>query len=478
MTGAAAPWDLIVVGGGSAGLPAALFAADRGARVLIVEAMAELGGTLWLSMGQMTAAGSRLQQAKGISDSADAHYADVMRQSRGTANPDLVRLAVDEAAETFDWLCGLGLEPLPEHPVQSSSHEPYGALRYYWGAEGGRSIRAVLAPRIERHVADGRIALRLSHRVVRLMLDDGAVTGVVAEDAQGVAHAFPGRNVALTSGGYSANPQMFEELSGSPQYSDGAYPGSQGDGHRLAVTAGGALRGAEHFIAGFGQVLASETYPSKTAARLSTFPERRAPWEIYVNARGERFVREDIPSVDARQHALLAQPDRRYWVVFDQAILDAAPPMAEGMSREQMSAVLNSGGPSFTRADSLEELARLAGIDPDGLARAVAGYNYGVETGHDFLGRVHNPLPIGAAPFYAIRQQGATITSVVGVTVDGGLRVVRADGTPIPNLYAAGEILGSSQTMGRTSCAGMMLTPALTFGRLLGQSIIPVEPRP
>ena len=473
-----APWDLIVVGGGSAGLPAALFAAARGARVLIVEAMEELGGTLWLSMGQMSAAGTRLQQSKGIADTPDAHFADVMRQSRGTANPAIVRLAVDEAAATVDWLCGLGLEPLPEHPVQSSAHEPYGQLRYYWGPQGGRSIRAVLAPQIDRHLAEGRIEVRLSHRVTRLLIENGAAVGVLAEDAQGVSHEFRGRNVALTSGGYSANPQLFEALSGSPQYSDGAYPGSQGDGHGLALAAGGTLRGAEHFVAGFGQVLASDAYPSKTAARLSTFPERRAPWEIYVNALGERFVREDIPSVDARQQALLAQPGRRYWVVFDQAVLDAAPPMADGWTREQMVAAFDGGGPAFSRAGTLDDLARAAGIDAAGLARSVAGYNYGVETGHDFLGRQHHPLPIGTAPFYAIRQQGATITSVVGVRVDDGLRVVRADGTPIPNLFAAGEILGSSQTMGRTSCAGMMLTPALTFGRLLGQSIIPVEPRP
>ncbi len=470
-------WDLIVVGGGSAGLPAALFAADRGARVLILEATGELGGTLWLSAGQMSAAGARLQQAKGVADTAEAHFDDVMRQSRGTANAALVRLAVDAAADTVDWLCDLGLQALPEHPVQSAAHEPYSQPRYYWGAEGGRSIRTVLMPQIERRMAEGAITVRLSHRVVELTTDQGAVTGAVAEDDQGVRHSFAARFVALTSGGYSANPQMFEQLSGAPQYSGGAYPGSQGDGHGLGLAVGGALRGAEHFITGFGTVLASDAYPARSAARLTTFPDQRPPWEIYVNAAGERFVREDIPSVDARQHALAGQPGRRYWVIFDQAILDAAPPIAEGWSRERLAAAFEEDGPSFLKADSLEALAQRAGVDPDGLARSVAGYNYGVRTGHDLLGRRHHPLPIDAAPYYAIRQQGTTITSAAGLTVDAGLRVVRPDGAAIPNLFAAGEILGSSQTMGCTSCAGMMLTPALTFGRLLGETLIPLETR-
>jgi fumarate reductase flavoprotein subunit len=102
------------------------------------------------------------------------------------------------------------------------------------------------------------------------------------------------------------------------------------------------------------------------------------------------------------------------------------------------------------------------------LAKAVAGYNYGVETGNDFFGRVHAPLPIGRAPFYAIRMQGSAISSAIGLAVDDQLRVIRRDGTPIRNLYAAGELLGSSQTMGKAACGGMMVTPALTFGRLLG----------
>ncbi|MCH8188930.1 MAG: FAD-dependent oxidoreductase [Proteobacteria bacterium] len=106
----AEPWDVIIVGAGTTGMPAAIFAAQRGARVLILEAAPEVGGTLHLSAGQMSAAGSRLQAEKGIEDTPDEHYDDCMRISNNTADPVLVRLAVDNAADTLDWLQDIGAE--------------------------------------------------------------------------------------------------------------------------------------------------------------------------------------------------------------------------------------------------------------------------------------------------------------------------------------------------------------------------------
>ncbi|HWJ39448.1 MAG TPA: FAD-binding protein, partial [Sphingomicrobium sp.] len=69
----------------------------------------------------------------------------------------------------------------------------------------------------------------------------------------------------------------------------------------------------------------------------------------------------------------------------------------------------------------------------------------------------------------------SSISSAIGLAVDDDLRVIRKDGSVIPNLYAAGEILGSSQTMGKAACGGMMVTPAMTFGRLLGADLIPLD---
>ena len=73
------------------------------------------------------------------------------------------------------------------------------------------------------------------------------------------------------------------------------------------------------------------------------------------------------------------------------------------------------------------------------------------------------------------RMQESSIFSTIGLAVDDRLRVIRRDGTVVSNLYAAGEILGSSQTMGKAACGGMMVMPAMTFGRLLGERLIPMR---
>jgi fumarate reductase flavoprotein subunit len=123
-------YDLVIVGGGTAGMPAAIFAARRGLRVLVLEAAPTVGGTLFLSTGQMSAAGTRLQASKHIVDSPQIHYDDVMRISHGTANAALIRLAVWNAAPTFDWLMDNGFTVLPDHPVLGAGHEPYRERRY------------------------------------------------------------------------------------------------------------------------------------------------------------------------------------------------------------------------------------------------------------------------------------------------------------------------------------------------------------
>lgn len=469
-------WDLIIIGGGTAGLTAAIFAAERSERVLLLDHAEVLGGTLWVANGQLSAAATRLQREKGIEDDPQTHFDDVMRLSRGTANEGLVRLAVWNAATTFDWLMDQGFDVDPACPVDGVGHEPYSRARYYWGRQGGASLRAVLVPLAEAAVGDGRLDIRLGHEAVKLVTDaDGAVTSVEARDRHGSIHTFTARNVLLATGGYTASPDVYRELTGVPLYTNLPYPYALGAGHQLGCSVGGYLRGRENYFINFGFLLDSEEPRPGMVGRLNTYPQRRQPWEIYVNANGDRFIREDMESVDARENALLDQPDYRYWVVFDQDILEQAPPFIAGFTPEQIQAGFEEQRPYFYRAPTLEGLAEQAGIAPHGLERAVRGYNYGVHSANDFLGRKHLPCPIARAPFYALRVQGAAVSSAVGLTVNNRLQVTRDDGSVITGLWAAGEIIGASQTMGRAVCGGMMATPALTFGRLLGQSLIPLE---
>jgi fumarate reductase flavoprotein subunit len=466
----AANFDILVVGAGAAGMPAAIFASRAGARVLVVEVADKIGGTFHLSSGQMSAAGTRIQAAKGIHDTPELHYQDVMRISRGTANPDIVRLAVENAADTLHWLLDNGFEPLPEHPIIHYGHEPYEIPRTYWGKDEGRAVLAALEPQYREQEVAGGIETWLNARLVRLTQDEaGAVTGAVL-NREGKEVRVEAGQVILATGGYSANPELFPELSaGKPLYG-GGYPYSRGDGLQVAVEAGGEIINKDKFLPTFAAV---DNPGSRGDVEFGTqtYPQFRPPWEVYVDAAGERFVREDEPSVDTRERALLKLPDMQFWVVYDEAIHRSAPPLFVKVPPEVAEPRFGHH-PGYCRADSLEDLARQTGMKPQTLTATIEAYNRAIASGSaDAMGREHRPLPIAQAPFYAVRHMGWSIVGFAGLKVDASLKVLDAKGQPIPNLYAAGEILGLGATSGNAFVGGMSVTPAMTFGRLLGQRL-------
>ena len=470
--GAQKPYDVIVVGGGNAGMPLAIFAGKRGGRVLIIEAAGQLGGTLFLSSGQMSAAGTKLQKSKGIDDTAQIHYDDIMRISKNTANPEITRLAVEGNGATFDWLTDNGLTVGANHPETGTTHEPYSRQRYAWGPKGGLSILEILDKQIKPEIESGRVTVYTGTKATKLITDSkGAVIGVETDgDKKG---RFMGRNIVLTAGGFASNPVMFKEVDHLTDYNDDSYPYSQGEGIKLGVSVGGYIRGGDLHAPLFGGILSDDDYPSPMLQIFRPWPPSRPPFEIFVNTEGKRFLQEDVPSHDVYEEAIKSQTKNCCWVVFDEPIFNAAPSIMnpKRWDHEQYRALFNKQK-FFHSADTLEGLAKLAGFDAKNFVATVAEYNAGQKSGKDKLGRTHMPLPIATGPFYAIKLHSWKYMGFGGLAVDKELRVIKQDGKPIPNLYAAGEIIGSAATMGRSHCGGMCVTPALTFGRLLGSKML------
>lgn len=466
-------WDYVIVGAGTAGLPAAIFASRRGAKVLLIDAADQVGGTMHLANGQVAAAGTRTQAAKGITDDTrDKHYDDVMRITRGLADASIVRTTVDNAPATINWLLDNGLTPLPDHPVTGDSpgRPAYTTPRYIWGKGEGRDILKVVVKELEPELASGRVVTQLSTRVTGLLTAaNGAVEGVRAT-SNGQELTFKGRHILITTGGYAMNPVLFERLIGNPTYAAGSYPQAQGDGLELATAVGGKLRGKELHRAGSGSILTTDKFPARPYARFITAPQERQPWEIWVNNAGQRFVCEDEPLTYNRERGLVALDKFRFAVVFDDGVFQNAPVAIAKWTRDQLAQHFNKH-PMFHRADTLAELAAKAGVDAKGLEQSVRAYNESVKSGSDKFGRKHMPRALTQAPYYAVIHYGTSATSSIGIVVDKDLRVLRADGSVIPNLYAVGEVLGSGATLGNAFAPGMMLTPALTLGRLLGERL-------
>jgi fumarate reductase flavoprotein subunit len=267
---------------------------------------------------------------------------------------------------------------------------------------------------------------------------------------------------------------MFQRFEGVRDYGSTVYPYSRGAGITMGLAAGGYVRGEECHQPLFNGVLAGEAVPSPLLLHLTTDPAVRPAWEIWVNVRGERFVREDTTSFDEREKGLAHQPEERCWVVFDEAILQASPPMSREFTKSE---IIDAFGvyPTFYKAASIEGLAAATGIDAGGLGSTIAAYNAAQASGHDVLGRQHMPMPLAQGPYYAIRMQGYYLLDAAGLAVDSRLRVITKGGTPVPNLYAAGELLGMAAFQGQSYCGGMSVMPAIAFGRLLGNSILPID---
>ncbi len=465
-------YDVIVVGAGTAGIPCAVEAAAAGRSVLLLDKASQIGGTLHVSGGHLSGAGTARQREHGIDDSVDAHYADIMRISNDTARPDITRLAVDLAAPTVDWLSEQGFDFAQDCPRIVYGHEPYGTARTYYGPDAARSILAVLAPLLEQHVASGGIDLELETPVTELLTRAGAVVGV-----QTPAGKRYGTSVVIATGGFGFAPELFRELEGAPLVTASAET-STGDGIVLAQNVGAGLAGRGSYLPTFGGLPPEDGGRVTWELRPLLVATERPPQEIYVDRSGHRWVAEDEVSIDDKERALVTIEDMTFWMVFDAAALRDSHPMVIGWDREDIDAKAGVRL-GVHRADTLAGLAGSAGIDPQGLVDTVERYNRHVEAGEDpDFGRRHLPAPIAEGPFYAIRNHALTLITFTGVDIDSELRVRREDGSVIPGLYAVGEVLGAAATSGNSFCGGMLITPAIAFGRHLGQRLGAEPSRP
>lgn len=469
-------FDVIVVGGGNAGLSAAASAAEFGLRVCLIEKQPDLGGQLPWSSAHFSAAGTALQRRRGIVDHPELHLRDVLAMGHGLANERLTRIAIEAAAEAVDWLDAAGFPFAPDAPLIVRGHEPYSRPRTYWGGDdptaGGIPLLRTLLGLVER--ADPPITVMTSTRLTALRIEsasDGtrAVSGVDVVLEDGSSASLTASSVILATGGYAADRELVAAL--QPNHADaltGCLPHATGDAHRLLMELGVPMTHGDTYCPTMGMI----EDPDRPgfglhifATRVIVNPLERAPWEIWVNDLGERFGDESAESPFEREEALRAQPGLAMWVIFDQGILDEAPPvLGPRFTAERMRATVDEG--RIVRSGStIRELAERIDVPGERLQATIERYNARRTQADDF-GRRHRPRSIETAPFYAIRVRGGMLLSRGGPMVDDDLHPVDSEGRPLLGCYAVGEILGMGQFSGDSFAGGMSVGPALSLGRL------------
>lgn len=174
--------------------------------------------------------------------------------------------------------------------------------------------------------------------------------------------------------------------------------------------------------------------------------------------------------MDARERAIMRQPNWSFWVLYDEAIRRESPALFK-WEPEKLEELFAGFDEDYVKADSIDELAKRCRLPVAKLTETIDLYNRGQAVGSDMLKRKHLPSPIGEGPFYAVKHYGYSICCYPGVRVDHDLRVLGDDGTVVQGLYAAGEAIGIG-FLGHGFLSGGIVSSAVTFGRRLGQEVL------
>ena len=471
-------YDVIVIGAGGAGLAGAIWAAEAGCKVIILESEDRVGGSTALSDGVFNAADTSLQHRLGFTDSIDEYYNYYMTLNAWRQPAALIRKFCDEATPTVEWLMNLGVKypervaKKPKQTVVVGSVDGGGLYaagvewppRGHCPAEGGSIYTSLMD---NRRAVLG-VELVLNTRVQQLIVEDGAVKGVVAD-----GQTLRSRAVLLACGGIShADPEMiqtwfpdaYETLPPGHHPTGPAGPGHRGDGVHLGRQAGADIIGKNCGL----------------AASAPFLPNAPVGWHgynpsavVYVNGKGQRFAPET--AAYAVMPGLIKAQGYNCWGVFDEAARLRSDPTGSGYGHGwDPQFVLDSvARGDILSADTPEELAVKCGMRPGALRVTLDQFNEDMVTGRDrwFLRDMEALHPIAQGPFYAFRYcNTAFVVASVGPRIDSDAHALDEDGRIIPGFYAAGEagagVLGERYVGGGNGVAN-----AITMGRVAGMTI-------
>lgn len=363
----------------------------------------------------------------------------------------------------------------------------------------GRSMRLTngnaLIARLLKTAFEQKVDIRTECVVTSLVIEDGAVRGLEVRTPDGSTRIEARKGVVLATGGFSHNEQLKREL--YHHVADGAAhhaltaKGATGDGIALARSVGGELQTDVAQPAAWMPV-SLVRHKDGTTGICSHVIDRTKPGMIAVTKDGRRFGNEANSYHDFLQDFFKANEgsaDAHAFLVADHRAvrkygLGYARPFPIPIGSEIRSGYLK-------RADTIEELARMCGIDPAGLAQTIARYNEGAANATDpefgkgstaynkFQGDPdHKPNQciekISDGPFYAVKILASDIGTFAGIKTDGYARVKTGEGGIVTNLYAVGADNASIMS-GTYSGAGTNLGPAMTFGYIVGRHVAGVE---
>ena len=488
-TAAAVQTDVLVVGGGNAALCAALAAAGRGARALVLEAAPkeEAGGNSWFTDGAFRFAFenfSQLQSLLGLSarDAAGldipaypraAYLEDLKRAAGDGGDEKLLRLLAANSPDAMRWLrdSGVKLELIRDN----QSHQSGGGRRVFFGNLVARAVgRGVgLTRTLRRLCKKAGAQIIYNCRAEELLMEKKACAGVIAI-CNGRPRQLHAAATVLACGGFEADAAMRADYLGK-RWRNAIVRGTRhntGGGIKMALAVGAAPAGF------WGGCHAVGTDFNAAAAGDFSLPgdiwkKHSYPYGILVNKRGVRFLDEGADfrnyTYAAAGRSILKQPDGVAYQIFDgktapllrSEYLHERAARLEATTPRQLAAKMDIDRPRF-----LETLARF------NRAAQAGDFNPAVKDGKRTKGLTINKsnwaMPLDTPPYLAFPVVCGITFTYGGLRVDGRARVMKNGGGAIGGLFAAGEMVGG--LFGDNYPGGSGLTSGTVFGRLAGES--------
>ncbi len=400
-----------IVGAGACGLTTAIALRQIGMECVLLERDASPQGSTALSSGFIPAAPTRWQQAAGVADSAESFAADISQKAHGQAAAHLVQAYTKASAPALEMLHGHGraLELLdgflyPGHAVRRMHCLP-------------QRTGAALVAALEQAARAAGADLLTQARVCTLYSDaQGRVHGLTYERPDGSLEHLRCDRLLVSCNGFGGNAAMVAEL--LPDMRGAPFAGHAGnDGSAIAWGRG---LGAACADLGSYQGHGSWVVPQGALMTWAVIMQGG----VQINSRGERFHDETQGYSEAAPH-VLSQPGGMAWNLFDDPLLALARDFPDFREAEAAGALRS--------ASNIRALASIVGCDMVALQRTLDSIAPGSS---DPLGRCF-VRGLGW-PLHAVKVTGALFHTQGGLDIDAHCRVRREDGSPFPNLWAAG----------------------------------------
>ena len=415
--------DLVIVGSGLAGLCAGIRACEGGVQTLIVEK----GSKLATPSNSILSGGALTKPNDESEESIQAFVDEFTKKSKGKGDPEITRAIAENISKDLDWLVAHGAELCDPAP-----HTPYNCLKIYAAPGASQGMGTLMQTMADAYEQAGGESI-CDTKLVDLVLDvDGGVAGVKVRGKKGL-EIIRAKATIIASGGYIGNKQLLEEFVG-PEADEIMPRGSTsitGDGILAAERVGAMLRQ----MGGDASLHIGAVSPDNVA---SGNPSNAIGYCLAINSEGKRYTDESLGYVNHGK-ALMNQPGQTAAFVYDQNIMQL-----EAVQKDIDRFASFNAQP--LEADSLEELAIMINVPADALKATVEEFNAAVEGDHTVglaVNKVHQAMKVEAPKFYAFYPlKPGCIMGFGGLYANAKAQVLEADGTPIKNLYVAGEAMG------------------------------------